>query len=76
MRYATISSRDDTVVTPVEAQSPVGPDDRVRSLIVQDRCPDVRLDHLDLPGDPGVIGWVVQALATDGSADPSTYRCR
>ena len=76
VRYATISSRDDTVVTPVEAQSPVGPDDRVRSLIVQDRCPDVRLDHLDLPGDPGVIGWVRQALSTDGRPDPSTYRCR
>jgi triacylglycerol lipase len=76
VRYATISSRDDTVVTPVGAQSPVGPDDRVRSLIVQDRCPDLRLDHLDLPGDPGVIGWVRQALATDGRPDPSAYRCR
>ena len=75
VRYATIASRDDTVVTPVEAQSPVGPADRVTSLIVQDECPSVRLDHLALPGDARVIGWVRQSLATQGRPDPSAFAC-
>lgn len=76
VRYATIASRNDTVVTPTQAQSPVGPADRVRSLIVQDRCKDDRVDHLELPGSPGVIDWVRQALATGGRPDPSAYPCR
>ncbi|HEY5879032.1 MAG TPA: alpha/beta fold hydrolase [Nakamurella sp.] len=76
VRYAAISSRDDTVVTPTDTQSPVGPPDRVRSLIIQDQCPAATVEHLDLPGDPGVIDWVGQALATDGRPDPSAYRCR
>ena len=75
VRYAVISSARDTVVTPVSAQSPVGPPDRVTSLLVQDRCPDSRLDHLALRGDPGVINWVVQALETDGRPDPSAFSC-
>ena len=75
VRYATISSRDDTVVTPTEAQSPSGPADRVTALIVQDQCPAVRLDHLQLPGDAAVIGWVRQALATQGRPDPTAFAC-
>ena len=75
VRYATISSLDDTVVTPVQAQSPAGPADRVTSLIVQDRCPSVRLEHLAMPGDARVIGWVRQALATRGRPDPSAFAC-
>lgn len=75
VRYATIASRDDTVVTPVAAQSPAGPTDRVTSLIVQDRCPGVRLDHVALPGDPRVIAWVTSALAAQGRPDPSAFPC-
>ena len=75
VRYATISSRDDTVVTPVQAQSPVGPPDRVQSLIVQDACPQTHLDHLQMPADPGVITWVRRALLTDGRPGPSAYSC-
>lgn len=75
VRYATISSRDDDVVTPVTAQSPVGPADRVISLIVQDQCPSVRLDHLALPGDPRVIAWTRQALASAGRPEPSAFPC-
>ena len=75
VRYATISSRDDTVVTPVDGQSPVGPADRVRSLVIQDRCPQARVSHLDLPADPGVVGWVGAALDSDGRPEPTAYRC-
>lgn len=75
VRYATISSRDDTVVTPVQAQSPVGPADRVTSLIVQEECPSVVLDHLHLPGDPDVIAWVGAALRTGGRPEPTDFPC-
>lgn len=75
VRYAVISSRLDTVVTPVAAQAPIGPPDRVTALVVQDRCPDSRLDHLGLRGDPGVMSWVVDALDTDGFPDPSAFTC-
>ncbi len=75
VRYAVISSAGDTVVTPVSAQAPVGPPDRVTSLLVQDRCPDSRLDHLALRNDAGVANWVVLALETDGRPDPSAFTC-
>jgi triacylglycerol lipase len=75
VRYAVISSRLDTVVTPTSAQAPVGPADRVTSLVVQDRCPGSRLDHLGLRGDPGVVSWVVRALDSDGFPDPSAFTC-
>ena len=75
VRYATIASRDDTVVTPVTTQSPAGPADRVTSLVVQDRCPQVRLDHVALPGDPRVIAWVTAALTTEGRPDPADFPC-
>ncbi len=75
VRYATISSRDDTVVTPVDAQSPAGPPDRVRSLTVQDACPGAHLEHVQMPGSPAVIAWVVQAVRTGGQPDPSSYPC-
>ncbi len=75
VRYATISSRDDTVVTPVDTQSPAGPPDRVRSLIVQDACPGTHLEHLQMPGNAAVIAWVVQAVRTGGQPDPSSFPC-
>ncbi len=75
VRYAVISSMLDTVVTPVSAQAPEGPADRVTSLVVQDQCPDSRLDHLAMRGDAGVINWVLQALDSNGAPDPSAFRC-
>jgi triacylglycerol lipase len=70
-----ISTRNDTVVTPVASQVPDGPPDRVRSLLVQDRCPGKRVDHVALPADAGVIAWAVAALATEGTPDPAALTC-
>lgn len=75
VRYAVVSSLDDTVVTPVPAQVPAGPPDRVRSLLVQDRCPGERVDHVALPGYAGVIAWTVAALDSGGAPDPSALTC-
>ena len=76
VRYAVLSSKDDTIVTPIESQVPVGPADRVTSLVLQDQCPAERLDHVWLPADPGVVSWIVQALTNDGTPDPAALTCR
>ena len=64
VRYAVVSSSDDTVVTPVASQVPAGPADRVGRILVQDQCPGEVVDHISLPADPGVIAWTVDALQT------------
>lgn len=75
VRYAVLSTRNDTVVTPVPSQVPAGPPDRVRSLVVEDVCPAARTDHLALPTFPGLPGWVVAALDSDGRPAPSALSC-
>ena len=76
VKYAVVSSSDDSVVTPVASQVPTGPADRVRSILVQDQCPGEVIDHISLPADPGAIGWTLDALNTDGTPEPSTLSCR
>lgn len=75
VRYAVVSSRNDTIVTPIDSQVPTGPADRIRSLVVQDRCPKVAVDHIGLPGNAGVIAWTIDALRTDGAPDPAALTC-
>lgn len=75
VRYAVISSKLDAIVTPVSSQAPVGPADRVTAFLVQDQCPDSRVDHLGLRSDPGVVSWVVAALDSEGFPDPSAFTC-
>jgi triacylglycerol lipase len=75
VRYAVISTDDDTVVTPLSAQVPNGPTSRVRSLVVQQRCPGLPVDHVALPGLPGVVAWVVAALQTDGRPPATALSC-
>lgn len=75
VRYAEISTRADTVVTPVSSQVPSGPPDRVRSLVVEDRCPQLHTDHVHLPAVAGVVNWVVAALDTEGRPGPDALTC-
>lgn len=75
VRYAVLSTRNDTVVTPVASQVPDGPADRVRSLVVEDACPEAHTNHIDLPAFPGLPSWVVAALDTDGRPAPSALTC-
>ena len=76
VRYAVVSSRDDTIVTPIASQVPLGSADRIHSLIVQDQCPGEFVDHVALPADPGVVSWIADALDTDGSPNPAALTCR
>lgn len=75
VRYAVASSANDTIVTPVAAQVPRGPANRVSSILVQDNCPDEVVDHVSLRSNPGVIAWAVNALQTGGSPDPTALTC-
>ncbi len=75
VRYAEISTSADTVVTPVASQVPIGPPDRVRAIVVEDRCPLLVTDHIRLPAARGVIGWTLAALATDGRPPPTALTC-
>jgi triacylglycerol lipase len=75
VRYAVVSTRDDAIVTPVSSQVPHGPPDRVRSVTVQQVCPRARIDHIALPNDPGVVHWVVAALADAGRPPDSALTC-
>ncbi|MGI8418867.1 MAG: esterase/lipase family protein, partial [Nakamurella sp.] len=52
VRYATLSTRQDTWVLPIADQSPRGPADRVRSQLLQDSCPTATVGHIDLPAAP------------------------
>jgi triacylglycerol lipase len=75
VRYAVVTTADDVVVTPVSSQIPTGPPDRVRSISVQRACPGTRVDHVALPGYPGVVHWVVAALDADGRPAPAALTC-
>ncbi len=75
VRYAVLSTRLDTVVTPLASQVPRGPADRVRSVVVQDVCPQDTVDHVGLPADRGVIGWALAALQTRGRPPASALQC-
>ena len=75
VRYAVVSSRNDTVVTPLAAQVPIGPADRIGSVIVQDQCPGEVVDHIALPADPGVISWTLATLDAGAIAYPEALTC-
>jgi len=75
VHYAEISTRRDTVVTPISAQVPSGPVSRVRSVVLEDRCPALVTDHVQLPAQPAVIAWTVSALNTDGRPDRDALTC-
>jgi triacylglycerol lipase len=76
VRYAVISTADDTIVTPVSSQAPQGAAGRVTSLVVQDACPEEQIDHIGLPADNAVVGWAIAALDADGSPGAEQFSCR
>jgi triacylglycerol lipase len=69
--YTTIQTRYDTVVTPYTSAFLSGPAARVTNVLLQQRCPGDRADHLSIPTDPVALQWVVNALDRGGAADPA-----
>ncbi|MFW0792124.1 lipase family alpha/beta hydrolase [Gordonia sp. CPCC 205333] len=58
--YTAIITRFDQVVTPARSGLLTGPS--VHNVVVQDRFPDDRVDHLTLPRDPNVQQLIIEAL--------------
>ena len=69
--YTVISTRYDEVVTPYESQFLDGPADQVTNILIQDKCPLDPIEHDQTPNDPVVHQLVLNALETDGPADPA-----
>jgi triacylglycerol lipase len=67
--YTVLADRDDEIVTPYESQALSGPG--VTNVVLQDRCPGDRYEHVSIPYDPVAIQWVENALARPGPADPA-----
>ncbi|HWU08658.1 MAG TPA: alpha/beta fold hydrolase [Streptomyces sp.] len=70
VRYTTLVTRWDKMVTPYERQylRPTRPADRVTNITVQDVCPQNRTGHMGSAYDPVVLRLVSNAL------DPATAR--
>jgi len=71
--YTVISTKYDEVVMPYKSQALQGDSAHVTNVVLQDKCPLDISAHASVAIDPVVHRWVLNALATDGPADPS-YR--
>src|SRR5690606_13992177 len=71
--YTVISTKYDEVVMPYKSQFLQGNSARVTNVLLQDKCPLDVSGHAGVAVDPVVHRWVLNALSTDGPADPS-YR--
>ena len=69
--YTQIETKYDEVVTPytntfLPAESGV-----VTNITLQDKCPADSYEHVGIIYDANALGWVLNALATTGPADPT-----
>jgi triacylglycerol lipase len=75
VRYAAVVTSTDVVVTPWQSQLPAGPPDRVRSVVVDQRCPGLLVRHEDMARTPAVVAWVAAALAAGGDVTAADLPC-
>jgi triacylglycerol lipase len=66
VRYATAVVSTDVIVTPWQSQLADGPAERVRSVVLDRRCPGISVRHQDMALVPAVAVWVTLALARGG----------
>ena len=71
--YTVIATKYDEIVMPYKSQFLMGESEQVTNVLLQDKCPLNISGHLGVNVDPVVHRWVLNALATDGPADPG-YR--
>ena len=71
--YTVISTKYDEVVMPYKSQFLQGNSAQVTNVLLQDKCPLDFSQHTGVAVDPVVHRWVLNALSTDGPADPG-YR--
>ncbi|WP_159613386.1 triacylglycerol lipase [Glutamicibacter sp. JC586] len=71
--YTVISTKYDEVVTPYRSQFLDGSKAKVTNIVIQDKCPLDLSAHISINHDPVMHRLVLNALSTDGPADPA-YR--
>lgn len=71
--YTVISTKYDEVVMPYKSQFLHGDSEHVTNVLLQDKCPLDASGHASMAVDLVVHRWVLNALNTDGPADPG-YR--
>lgn len=71
--YTVISTKYDEVVTPYRSQFLDGPKSKVTNIVLQDKCPLDLSAHISINHDPVMHRLVLNALGTDGPANPA-YR--
>lgn len=64
--YTQVQTRFDKVVTPFESAFLRG--DRKRNVLLQDRCPGDRSEHLSIIYDRNALQWIKNALGRSGPA--------
>ncbi|WP_086826057.1 triacylglycerol lipase [Allokutzneria sp. NRRL B-24872] len=70
VKYTTIATRYELIVTPYQSQALSGPRDRVTNVVLQDTCPGHFTEHLLIPHSRPATQWVINALQRGGVADP------
>jgi len=70
-RWATIRSRGDQVVTPVDSAALDG----AVNILVQDVCPSATVSHGELPGTPVTLAALDAVLGVDPPGDVSSAAC-
>jgi hypothetical protein len=68
VRYTTIVSTYDEILTPYTQQFLDGPN--VTNIVIQDQYPDFRGGHLGVVVNPAVWSYVLDALAANPAANP------
>jgi triacylglycerol esterase/lipase EstA (alpha/beta hydrolase family) len=71
VNYTVIESNHDEIVTPYTSAFLPPEDGRVTNILLQDDCPADVSEHVLITDDPVAVQWVLNALASDGPADPS-----
>lgn len=71
--YTVITTKYDEIVTPYGSQFLDGPDQKVTNVLIQEKCPLDLSGHLTINHDPVMHRLVLNALSTDGPANPA-YR--
>ena len=69
--WATIRSRNDQVVTPVDSAALSG----ALNVVVQDACPGTAAAHGDLPSNPVVLAALDSVLGAAAPQPPSVVTC-
>ncbi|HVL90968.1 MAG TPA: alpha/beta fold hydrolase [Actinomycetota bacterium] len=69
--YTQIETIYDEIVTPYTNTLLPEEPGVVTNVVLQDRCPHDAFEHVLLTHDPFALAWALNALGTDGPADPA-----